>query len=73
MAATECLGVKPDAGGTVKRASTLFSGLVIGMKVGNQLGTLALKSIPGLFPHVFKYMIERGAGDDHAACATTVA
>jgi hypothetical protein len=73
MAATECLGVKPDAGGTVKRASVLLSGLVVGVEFGNEVGTLALESIPGFFPHVFKYMIERGAADDRATCATTVA
>jgi hypothetical protein len=73
MAATERLGVKPDAGGTVKRASAFLSGLVIGAEFGNEVRALALESIPGLFPHVFKDVIERGARDDHAACATTVA
>jgi hypothetical protein len=73
MAATECLGVKPDAGCAVKRASALLSRLVIGMEFGYEIGTLALESIPSFFAHIFKYMIERGAGDDHAARATTVA
>jgi hypothetical protein len=73
MAASKGLGVKPDAGSTVKWAVACVSGQVIGVEFGNEVGTLALKSIPGLFPHIFKHMIERGAGDDCAASATTVA
>jgi hypothetical protein len=73
MTAPECLGVKPDAGGAVKRPSGLVPGQVIGMEFVDKVRTLALQAIPGLFPHVFKDMIERGAGDDHAAGATTVA
>jgi hypothetical protein len=73
MATTERLGVKPDARSAVKRTSALLPGSVIGMEFGDEIGTLALESIPSRFPDVFKYMIERGPGNDHAACATTVA
>ena len=73
VAATACLGVKPDARSTVKRASAFLTRLVIGMQFVDEIGALAFQAIPSRFPHVFKYMIERGTSNDHAACATTFA
>ena len=61
VTASEGFGVKPHARRAVKRAAAGLAGLVIGMKLGHQVGALPLESIPGLFPDVFEDVVKRRA------------
>jgi hypothetical protein len=73
MTASERFGVEPDAGRAVKWPAAGLSGLVIGIKLGHEVGALPLNSVPGLLAHFFEYVIKRRPGDNLATGAATLA
>jgi hypothetical protein len=73
VATQACFGIKPEAGGSVKRSSVVLAGLIVGVERAHEIRALSSQPFQCLFAEVFEDMIERWACDDQAARAATVA